>query len=100
MTRKFIELHSAPAGTAYYRGDGFGFEPTLELLCRLNRYVLVDAPRRCVPIIRRLQRETGASVIYGPTAERVLTADLAILEAPADGMRFSENCVVYDARQR
>ncbi|MDR0904735.1 MAG: hypothetical protein LBN00_00945 [Oscillospiraceae bacterium] len=100
VTRRFIERHSIPDGTAYYCGNGFGVEQTLELLCRLNRYVLVDLPRRCAPLIARLQRETGASVISDPPPERVFTADLAILEAQPEGRVFSKNCVVYDVRQR
>jgi hypothetical protein len=100
LTRRFIEQHSNRDGTAYYCGNGFGVEQTLGLLCRLNRYVLVDLPRRCAPLIARLQRETGASVISDPPPERVLSASLAILEARPEGRVFAENCVIYDARQR
>lgn len=94
-----IEEHSERDGTAYYASHGIFAEETLRLLCRLNRYVLVDMPRRCEPLVRRVERETGASVMMNPPGERIRRARLAVIDAPTIGVELAEDCVVLNSRE-
>ena len=94
-----IAEHSVRDGTAYYAGSGIFAEETLRLLCRLNRYVLVNLPRRCEPLVRRIERETGASVMMYPSSARIKCARLAVLDAPLDGVELAEGCVVLITRE-
>ena len=92
-----IKEHSVRDGTAYFASHGILAEETLRLLCRLNRYVLVDLPRCCEPLVRRVERETGASVMMYPSAAQIKRARLAVVTAPIDGVELAEECVVLSA---
>ncbi|MDR1330224.1 MAG: hypothetical protein LBK23_11550 [Oscillospiraceae bacterium] len=98
LTRHVCERLSNPHGAAYYAG-GVKAAETLALLCGLNRYVYADVPRSVRRAVDGLRARTGASVILEPSPERVLGADIAILEAGVPRRRFSENCVVYATRE-
>ena len=97
--KRAIEEHSSRDGTAYYASLGINAEDTLRLLCKLNRYVLVNMPPRCEQMVRRIERETGASVLTSPTAVRLQNATLAVIDAPLEDVQFAENCVVINVRE-